>query len=196
MNGLTEDVLRDAIGETHKNYISRVNDLHPPSAAGLLTWIMGTEALRQRLLPHGWRYSNARNYPVTVSPDYMTTIVINSGDEETGIEDGVPSTVSRKGQATKDAVDEDNKNQLHFDLEDVRALVEQDERSSFWILLTYVADDEIRLELSRPATAVKHQPINDWLERIILSPIPLAPSPDFEEEPFEEYDVPVKRRSQ
>jgi hypothetical protein len=66
-----------------------------------------------------------------------------------------------------------------------------------WLLLHYLDEDqdEIRIELSQPAYMTDDGFVCDWLERIILSPVPLTPVVDMGSSQDQAIDVPVKRRA-
>jgi Zn-dependent peptidase ImmA (M78 family) len=77
----------------------------PPSASGIARWSRTNRFLRDRLVPEEeWTSSNPHNVPITTSPDKMTTIIATTGDDDTGIASGSPTTKYAKGQASIRAI--------------------------------------------------------------------------------------------
>ncbi|HEY1706259.1 MAG TPA: hypothetical protein VGG75_41820 [Trebonia sp.] len=184
----------------------------PPSASGIARWSRTNRFLRDRLVPEEeWTSSNPHNVPITTSPDKMTTIIATTGDDDTGIASGSPTTKYAKGQASIRAIRRNRHVQdvlPFFDTppstKDGKALAEavhdRAGTTRIWLLLYTVTLDGIRAEISSPADITNKGIVNTWDERIILPFLP------FEEAPAETggegsgsdndqgIDVPVDRR--
>lgn len=188
-------VLRNSVELAITRYVFDCTPNDPPSLAGILGWGKTTRFLRDQLLPRAWVRNNARNYATVVSPDGSVSIAVAAGDVFTGIRDESPSTRTEKGPATRDAV---SRNQLSFvDLEPTfRGLVEMPGIQT-WLLLHYVDDQaqEIRLELSLPASMSDEGFVSTWRERIVLTPIPLVEQTPSVIDEGDEIEVNVQRRS-
>lgn len=191
--GLNLQLLRDAVEWAYKFNVAEVTDNEPPISRGITMYLKLTRALREGLLPLGWKKESSNNYSTTIHPDGSIAIVVASGDEDTGKENGNPWTVSRKGKATKDAVD---KGQLSLELDDV-SIIGPINGPQIWVLLVHVdlVDEEIRIELARPRGVKIRSFITDWQERIILTPISLAQQVPIEEEVSQEIEIEIQRRS-
>ncbi|MDP2211853.1 MAG: hypothetical protein Q8J63_08965 [Candidatus Aquicultor sp.] len=191
--GLTEPLLREAVEWTYAYHVAEVTENEPPYAQGMIMYIKLTRALRDRLLLLGWQRDNSRNYSTTINPDRSLAIAVAGGDESTGREDESPSTISRKGKATKDAI---IKGQMAFDYGDTSRSIQLG-GPQIWILLVHVdpETDELRLELARPYSVTGKDCISKWQERIILQAIPLISPPLPDVETTDEIGIDIRRRS-
>lgn len=101
--GLDYDTLREAIlrGETGRDNCTP-ND--PPSAPGFYAWGGTVRALRDILIPRGWRRSDDSNFSRVVSPDGLIAIAVTTGDSGTGRRDKNPRPKYSKGVAMERAV--------------------------------------------------------------------------------------------
>jgi hypothetical protein len=176
--------------------------MDPPSMEGWTRWGRTTRYLREELVPAGWAFDNPRNLARTVHPSGEFAVVATSGDAMTGRAQGRPTTRNPKGEATERAVQVNE--QLTLDLGNLIRLPGSGRTDDTWDLRTwyllYYADrEEFRVELSLPAT-IQNGWITDWIERIILPPLPrqdtpvAAPASPDDEDPFGEIVVEVNRR--
>lgn len=152
----------------------------PPNYAGITLYAKMLRGLRDRLRRRvePWTNSNARNFATVVHPSGSHAITVSAGNSSTGREDETPWTRSEKGPAAHDAV---TRNQLQPGFE----LIEPSflpfalaaEPMQTWFLLHYVdlEADEIRVELSLPATINQEGYLTSWSERIVLDARPLTP---------------------
>ena len=142
---------------------------HPPASQGLWAWAETVCGLRDELVPLGWSRSDETNLPLTVNADETLAICVNTGNEDTGIQDGSPCTRSTKGPQTRQAILE-NLGQLRlFPATDV---IREDR--TVWILLIHrdMRAREVRAELSQPISISDEGKVDRWKERIILSSTP------------------------
>ena len=104
-----------------------------------------------------------------MNADETLAICVNTGNEDTGIQDGSPCTRSTKGPQTRQAILE-NLGQLRlFPATDVIR-----EGRTVWILLIHrdMRAREVRAELSQPISISDEGKVDRWKERIILSSTP------------------------
>lgn len=156
-----------------------VND--PPLFPGFSAWAQTVRALREYLVPQGWRRCDENNYSLVISPTEDMAIAVATGDDGTGRIDAVPTTKSSKGPSTADAVVA-NQAQLTLEFEvpeesavDELADEEVEDRMT-WLLLVHRADGELRSELSLPLSMGTDGRIESWQERIVLGAIPTDPT--------------------
>ena len=158
-------------------------------------------ALRDRLVPRGWSYSNPRNYALTTEPSGAFTIAVAGGNANTGCEAN-PITRAEKGTATRAAIDRNLQlTFVHVDPEFPR--IETPDTILTWILLHFVDESlgEIRMELSQPAGMDGDGYVTRWSERIILRPETFGMPPERDRRPHDDagddaIDIPVERRRQ
>ena len=180
-----------------QGYAGRQNTTsnHPRTYPGLAQWADTVRALRDVTLAKGWDKSDANNFPLSVHPDGSLVIAVQTGDRDTGVATGRPSNRAAKGKNTEEAVFSNEKQIGLFD--GIPSLPEMGESDSrvMWVLLYYIAPNEIRFELSLPYKMVGGK-IREWSERLVFEPIsidkPLGPLGD---DDGTEFDVPVARRS-
>lgn len=170
--------------------------LDPPNMQGMARYSRTVRLLREQLVPLGWSYDNPRNLARTVSPDRQVAIIATLGDAATGMPDVRPSTRYEKGVATVEAVSRNFLQlTLPIDLGDDEPVDADVDGIATWVLLYNVTESEIRAELSLPDSMVDGY-IDTWVERIILTPIPLEPMTDVDvARPAVDPDVVVTRRA-
>ena len=170
---MVERVVRRADAEA-----SICTEFDPPIIAGLTRWGRATRFLREELVPLGWTYDNPRLLARTIHPRGEFAIVVATGDQQTGVADGIPPTTKhRKGDATVEAVEING--QLAFDFGSSWEPGPVDDGLLTWFLLFYVDEHEFRAELSLP-NEIQDGWITGWAERIILPPFPRAVEPLFD----------------
>ena len=173
--GLDEEPLRDVVRRGHLAYITCTAN-HPPLIPPILAWGETVSALREYVLPLGWRRSDENNYSVVIDSKDQVVIAVATGDEGTGRTDALPSNKARKGPSTIDAV-KTNQLQLVFIEQEsspapVKPFDSNIERMT-WVLLIHRAVDEVRCELSLPFSMAQDGHIDQWRERILLKSVPL-----------------------
>jgi hypothetical protein len=156
--------------------------LHPSSTAGSNMYYEGTAALRRELLPDSaWDHDEANQQPRTFNNDRRIAVIVQSGDEMTGIDgDRAPRSKHGKGRATRQKV-VDNRQGYLFDLtrSDESADEQGDEQGDeqaldTWVLLLAEVEGELRAELSRPHAMDDAGRVSAWTERILLPATPLG----------------------
>jgi hypothetical protein len=174
--GLREGDLRDSALFGMRNALMCTRH-EPANVPGVIAWGKLIRFLRDRLVPLGWQANNERNYATVVKPDGSIALGAAAGDAWTGKHgpNQHPSTRSAKGPVTREAVGVNV--QLHF--EDISSSFPPARRVSgkaTWLLLFYWDEsaDEIRVELSLPREMNEQGFVTAWVERIILTPIPLS----------------------
>lgn len=149
----------------------------PPSFPGSTQWARMVRDLRERLLPRGWTKSDESNYSTVVDPTEGIAIAVSSGCANTGKPQFLPTTKSPKGPNTVAAV---HANLAQFDLFADAFPVPVPAGADgpvTWLLLFHRDREEVRLELSLPASMGDNGHIDGWKERIVLPSIPLDPVP-------------------
>lgn len=193
--GLSESVLVRVLLQADAE-ASQVTALDPPTAEGMARYAATVRFLRMALLPLGWDYDNAGNFCRTMAPLATHALVASSGDAETAQPHGNPSTKYVKGEATTQAV---VNNQLMLDLGPAFRVGAGSGGDAVptWFLLQRVESDVIHAELSLPRRATAGR-IVEWEERILLSPIDrtgLAQAASLtDDDQGDAYDVGVIRR--
>lgn len=188
--GLTEDELRDAIVWSY-GHVAQVTKHEPPNAKGVTLYNKLTRALRDTYVPKGWEADDGSNHCKLVNKRTSVAIVVASGDAFTGTGGAVePSTRSRKGKRTRDAL-----GQLALDTGEPPRVPPKVVGQQMWVLLVYVDKHEIRWELSLPVAVSKSGHIEHWVEEIVVEPIALADIVAVQgERPTDEIDIDVRRR--
>lgn len=142
-----------------------------PTAAGGKQWFDTLEELRNLLLEKLWNTHDQRNCPFAIAPDRSISIVVMTGNAETGrqgLED--PSTSAEKGAVAEGYVSA-NRQQMLF------KQAQEQQGTQVWALLYYYDKNlkDVRYELSLPTDFSKKK-ITGWGERLILGSIPNNPT--------------------
>lgn len=196
---LQEEWLKEAVRRGQLAFLSCTPN-HPPNFAGLAAWAETVCAVREILTPAGWERTNDNNYPLCVDAKDQVAIAVATADGGTGRVEATPSTNSRKGSRTVDAV---AANQLRFAFMDepIRrrpGTAPDGAGRETWYLLIHHAEGEARCELSLPISMTDDGHIVAWRERILLESIPLdgALAETVPEPPaLPDIDVSVRRRA-
>lgn len=192
--GVSEDALRNAVSRGQLAF-ANCTENHPRMFPAIAAWAETVAAVRENLAPFGYTRSELKNYSRTIDAVGRLAIAVASGNEETGREEGTPSTKTAKGARTVEAV---VINQVQLQLFDDPAPAEpadaEDERVT-WLLLMHRARTETRCELSLPVAIGTDMRVNQWRERIILRSIPLDGEPEEVTPPvLPDITVEVRRR--
>ncbi|MGQ2992236.1 MAG: hypothetical protein ACT6RD_14375 [Brevundimonas sp.] len=196
--GVSVEALQAAVAAGHAGRIlATENDA--PFIPGTFGWSYTVRALRDALVPLGWRKADPGNFSLVINDKRKINIIVESGDAATRMRHLSPKTKSLKGLYVEAAA---LRNRFETDLfpdtlsEDLRRVAAILEHPT-WMLLVYITDDEYRAELSLPGMYEDRQ-IVGWDERIFIpdSDDPLggvAVTPDFDAGP--DIDIPVRRKA-
>ncbi|MNU86111.1 hypothetical protein D3C71_758650 [compost metagenome] len=170
--GIDQGTLRRAVESGARVYL-KATSFHPRTHGGVTAWGETVGILRQELSPFGWKPSDKNGLPVTANGELGISIVVTSGDKETGIETGTPSSNNDKGSATKRFV---NSNYDMF--EDDQFSVFSSGPIDFhetWVLLYHYDKlaKEVRYELSLPMNLSSSGYFDSWKRRYIFPSISL-----------------------
>lgn len=176
---LSTDLVLTLLYNAVQSGLGARNDTTPASAvtaAGLQQWLKTVEELRFQLSEKQWRIHNEQNCPFISSPDHSISIVVMTGNSETGkrgFED--PTNQAEKGAVVENFV---QSNQLDlFNQESFRLAKTNQKETQVWAFLYHYdkALNEVRFELSYP-TGFGKKKITKWGERLILGSIPNNPT--------------------
>ncbi len=186
--GLTDDLIREVVveGEVERDAVTSHD---PPSRGGFNAFAQRIRALRDRLVPMGWTYSNTKNLCTVISPNGDEAIVVVTGDRHTGSEVKSPQPKYARGDATAYAV---ARGQTAFPFLKEE---EPDHAPRLWLLLVHRVHgkDEVRIELSIPDAITDEGFVSKWQLRHIVPPIDLCEMQQdaTSETDHEEIEVPV-----
>lgn len=170
--GIDQGTLRRAVESGARVYL-KATAFHPRTHGGVTAWGETVGILRQELSPFGWKSSDKNGLPVTANGELRISIVVTSGDKDTGIETGNPSSNNDKGSATKKFVSS------NYDMfEDDKLSVFSSEPIDLhetWVLLYHYdkSAKEVRYELSLPLNLSSSGYFNSWKKRYIFPVISL-----------------------
>lgn len=148
---------------------------HPVNAAGLFLWLEATAALARVTVgehaENGWTQDDLDQQRRVVNTETGVVIIVQTGDDLTGVENVTPST-RKRGPATRAKVVANGEQLALFDdLEQHGAAVPPVGLS--WVLLLRVRDGALHAELSLPEAIGDDGLGWRWRERIILLALPL-----------------------
>jgi hypothetical protein len=199
---ITEAILREAIQRGLAEQAERTLN-HPPLYRGLTPWGEITCALREQVIPLGWKRDDDGNLAITINKEGTAGIVVATGDEFTGNKEQSPCTKSPRGPRTERVI-KNNKSLANTLFGDIRkptfAEIEKINERMTWFLL-FARDEKrqiVHCELSLPSKINRKGRVEDWLERIVLEAMPvgndpISKAPDVPRTP--EINITVKRRS-
>lgn len=134
----------------------------PASAAGLMAWIRGTEALRAVFLPKGWEITRTDNIEAVYHAQTGIKIIYQSADRA-GDPVADPLAISKKGLGSARAVENGQGDLFPEDIvETIREL-----NAASWYLFVFADGDDVRAELSFPK-AIEDDQFKGFNERILL----------------------------
>lgn len=189
--GVTQQIPRSAV---ERGEIARrgCTELDPPTRAGYSAWAETTRAIREGLVGKGWQAIQGGSCP-TVSPDGKVAIIVQTGDEATGMQRGTPRSKNPKGPAVELAVANNNQRLLWGDV-----LTPKDPPPvETWVLLVSRDRDQVRFELSLPWRVDADGRIVDWKQRILFAPINTEPTNEVVPvEDTGEIEIDVRKKQQ
>ena len=169
---LFKDAIRGGLGG--RNEVTRAS---APTAAGVQQWLKTVEDLRTLLAALQWHIHEQQNCPFISSPDRSISIVVMTGNSETGkngFED--PTNQAEKGAVAENFVQQNSQLEL-FNRDSFKLAKDKQQETQVWALL-YNYDkvlNEVRYELSLP-TGFDNKKITEWGVRLILGSIPNNPA--------------------
>lgn len=168
----------------------------PLNAAGQLSYIHGTGALRDILRVKGWEIDRTGNIEATYNPKTGMKIVFQNSDSACD-DNRDPKAISEKGPAAMRAVDLGQMNLFpEFDTEDVKR--KSRENASLWYFCVHINGDDVRAELSFPKS-IEDKQFKEFNERIyIIKPgewASMMPKEDDAEIPTQDFEINVTRKS-
>ncbi|MCP1649437.1 hypothetical protein [Pseudomonas nitroreducens] len=191
---LSLSLFRNAVmgGLSARNEVTRAS---APTAAGVQQWLNTVEGLRTLLAAAQWHIHEQQNCPFISSPDRVTSIVVMTGNGETGkkgFED--PTNQAEKGAVAESFVQKNHQLEL-FNRDSFKLAKDNQKETQVWALLYHYDKglNEVRYELSLP-TGFSKKKITQWGERILLGSIPNNPTDFaiFKEEPNTPASVEVE----
>lgn len=173
---LSARLLRDAImgGLSGRNDVTRAS---APTAAGVQQWLKTVEDLRTLLVAGRWHIHEQKNCPFITSPDRLLSIVVMTGNSDTGWEGSEdPTNQAEKGAVAEGYIQKNRQLEL-FNQESLKLARDNNKETQVWALLYHYdkVQNEVRYELSLP-TGFGKKKITAWGERIGLGRIPNNPS--------------------
>lgn len=174
---LNVTLFRNAIngGLSGRNDVTRAS---APTAAGIQQWLKTVEDVRTLLAALQWHLHEQQNCPFISSPDRAISIVVMTGNSETG-KDGFddPTNQAEKGAVAEHFVQENLKQLELFNQESFKLAKRSQKTTQVWALLYHYdkTRKEVRFELSLP-TNFSRRKITRWGERLILGGVPNNPN--------------------
>ena len=170
------------------------------SAGGQYAYLAAVRSVRDGLCPIGWEPHVRHNLEMTVNPETNISILVSSGNKDTGKKNGSPKTKNPKGNQTKKIVSF-NYRQLRLPTKGYK--VKNISISNIWLLLYHIdiKMSQMRLELSLPVEMdLEEVHVTGWHKRIIIPHIDFdhAPIPPFtktDQEFSDDFSIELKRKS-
>jgi len=143
---------------------------HATSGPGTYFYQEAAAGLRRGLVPVGdWDFDEDDRQPRTFSVARGISIVVQTGDENTGINAGIePKTRNSKGVATHRKVTANSAQLSLFNCGPATVPRAQNGEILTWILLVAIVNDTVRAELSLPRRWSRVGKPCGWLVRILL----------------------------
>ena len=173
---LTVELLHNAIfgGLGARNDTTRASAVTAP---GLKQWLETVEGLRSQLGAKQWRIHNHKNCPFVNSSDNRISVVVMTGDSETGRQGVIdPTNQAEKGIVVEGYVSNNQQLEL-FNQAAIKLAKSKQNETQVWAFLYHYDKklNEVRYELSYPM-GFNRGKITKWGERIILGRIPNNPT--------------------
>lgn len=169
---LFEDAVRGGLGA--RNEVTRAS---APMAAGVQQWLKTVEDLRTLFATCQWHIHDRKNCPFISSPDRSISIVVMTGNSETG-KNGFadPTNQAEKGAVAENFIQQNRQLEL-FNRGSFNLVKDMQKETQVWALLYHYDKvlNEVRFELSLP-TGFDKKKITEWGVRLILGSIPNNPA--------------------
>jgi hypothetical protein len=188
----------ELVGVVYQAVAAKANFVlnHPLNAAGQLSYIYGTGAVRDTLRLKGWLIDRTGNIEATYDPKRGIKIVFQNADSACD-DNRDPKAISDKGPAASKAVDLGQYNLFpQHDIEDQGKL--KRENAALWYLFVCINGDDVRAELSFPKRIEDGQ-FKGFNERIYIIKLgewaSIMPKTDDSEVPAQDFEIDVTRKS-
>lgn len=179
----------------------RSSPLHPRTSAMSRAWDELVAAFRESVLTgsRGWNFILNNGLEYTINSALGLSIIVTSGNKDTGLQEGFPKTKNTKGVATENMV---SRNLDLFESNDINSMAPdmRVDTTQTYVFLYYFDHhaQEVRCELSLPSGMSGFNGYNKiaaWRERIILPSIPFTAAVNTKEKEFnDEIDIVVSRK--
>ena len=150
---------------------------HPVTAPGYYQWSETNFSIRKfHCESNKWKLANPDNRPLLVHVDNQTKFVAAAGNSATGLRNAAPELARRKGVSTIQSVNASNQLQIElgaFTLATHSPDARRTPPPGEWLLLYFYDEEhqELRSELSRPASISIDGEVEAWDVRVLLKPI-------------------------
>ena len=164
---------------------------HPANAAGLLSYIYGTKALRDLCCPKGWQINRTGNIESVYHPGKGLKIIFQNADSAANPE-REPRAISDKGPAAKTAV-EHGQWSLFPEYETSEA-EKNEANASVWYFFVSGSAVEVTAELSCPKS-IEDKQFNGFNKRIAI--VKSGEWVDVEltdDQPSQDFEIQVTRK--
>lgn len=171
----------------------------PPGSIGIHGWGRTVRGLRENALKPDWARFDDDNIHGVVNSAGTVVIAVSNGDAGTGRAEWTPKSRYPKGIRMQAAVRRNAENlQLEMFAQNVVPIrkVSPAPTCLMWLLVVHEGEDEVSFELSLPDALDEDERVNAWVERIIMAPISIDPTPREESIPDAEpdLDIPLTRK--
>ena len=154
--------------------------LYPLNYPGIVMWAESLQALRSilvRINGADWTVGRSGNYETVYSLQRGIGIAIHSGDRWAGV-DAHHEPRLRRGRGRM-AIERGARNvvfeQLALFPADIgKSTQAKDESVKTYFLLPNAREDDIALELSLPTSFGPNGQVEEWSERILITPVPIS----------------------
>lgn len=178
--GIDASIFKNAIEEGVRAFM-REGESSAKSAAGYNAWNSILKTLRQEVKLAKWgKNFDSNGLEGVVSYLKKIVIIVNSGDDSTGIIDEIPKPKNKKGSGYNGLM-QNNLELIESKLdlfENNSIVTDSVDSHQTWIFLYYIdkKNKQVRYELSLP-TNITNKTISGWKKRIRFPPLDISDSP-------------------
>lgn len=166
------------------------------SAPGSYAYFAAVRSVRDFFCPMGWKIVRRHGLELTENEKLNISILVSSGNKDTGNKNKIPKTKNPKGQQTISIVDHNAKCELFYayDQNNITKIIPK----PFWIFLYHIDKnkEEMRIEVSLPIEMDFYNTrVESWKKRIILPPVDFNPTPVLDDPDFvSDFEFEIKRK--
>lgn len=173
-----------------------ITDNYPKASPGTTFYSEVIASLRELLIPEGFEKLSISNIELTVSRELGFALYFCRGDEQTGIESGMPKSLRKKGNAAKNVLGLVTHYPLLPELDDVPQA-----DISIWAITIFAdfKNDSYRAELGVPTNIDQRGYIDNFSHRIMLDLNNEIPTPSITDKPIEfteDVDIEIIKNEQ